>query len=120
MFTIFPDSAVRTGDKWKTITRQEGEFSFIVKTFYKLKAIEGGVAIIESEGELASDSAAMQLMGYDVLANLKGEYKVVAKTGMLVSSTVRSTLKGSIQMMGREVPVEIESSLKTNGKKTNP
>ena len=120
LFTIFPDSAVRIGDKWKIDSKQEGEFGLNVKTFYKLKDIQDGVAIIESEAELESDGTPVNLTGYSVTANVKGslegEYRIETKTGMLLSSEISSILKGVIVSGDKETPVKIENNIMVKGK----
>jgi hypothetical protein len=121
LFTIFPDSAIRIGDKWKIESKQEGEFGLNVKTFYRLKDIQDGVAVIESEGELVSDESPVNLAGYSVTANLKGsldgEYRIETKTGMLLNSNIITHLKGIVQSNGKELPVTIENNLKVSGEK---
>ena len=122
LFKIFPDSAVHVGDTWKLTSHQSGEINLIVKTIYKLKAINNDMAIIESEGEITSDTSPANVLGYNnVTSDLKGtqqaQYEVETKTGMLISGKTKARIKGKLNVMDKEVPITIETSVKINGKK---
>jgi hypothetical protein len=123
-FKIFPDSAVRIGDEWKLTSHQNSDVNLLIKTVYKLKDINNDMAIIQSEGEISSDSSSTSLLGYNnVSSNLKGKqqalYEVETKTGMLISGKIKTKIKGELDVMGREIPVTIETSIKINGQRLN-
>jgi hypothetical protein len=88
---------------------------------FKLKDIDDGIALIESEGDLTSDKSESNLMGYSVTSNLQGdqqgEYEIDTKTGMLLKNKVTAKVEGSIQIMGKDVPLTIKTTVKMNGKK---
>jgi uncharacterized protein DUF6263 len=121
LFKMFPDSAVHIGDKWKLFSTENADINFMVKNFYILKSIKDGIADIESEGEIASDTVSAVLMGTDVIADLKGRqegsYSMDIKTGMLLGCKVFGDVNGSIQMLGRTIPIKIVTSLKMDGQK---
>lgn len=121
LFSILPESAKNVGDIWKKNTMQKGEIDMNVSSTFKLKDIEDGIATIESEGEMTSDKAEANTMGYSVTSDLKGdqegEYQVETSTGMVLKNNTSSTLKGTFQMMGKEIPVTIKTTLIMNGKK---
>jgi hypothetical protein len=122
LFKIFPDSAVHIGAKWKLNSKQGGDFSMNATTFYSLKAINSDITVIKSEGEIVSDSTANTLLGYNnVSTNLRGsqqgEYDMETKTGMLINCKITARVEGTIQVLGREIPVVIKTSVKMNGKK---
>ena len=113
LFQIFPDSAVHVGDKWRIFSDQHDEFKTQATTFYSLKEINDGIATIESKGEMkAASPQPINIMGYNVIPELqdeqKGEYELDIKTGMLLRSRITSNIKGTLSIMGREIPVEIE------------
>ena len=121
LFKIFPDSAVHIGDKWKLNIEQSAELGLMAKSSFLLKEINNDVAVIISTGEIKSDSTPANLMGQVVTANLKGrqegEYEMNIRTGMLIKSNITATVEGTIQMMGREIPVKVKSAINMNGKK---
>jgi hypothetical protein len=123
LFKIFPDSAVHLGDTWKLATKQEGEIGMIIKNIFTLKAINSDIAIIESEGTITSDNSTASIsgLGNNTVSELKGEqegeYEMEAKTGMLIGCRIKANVKGTIQVMGREIPIKIKSSVKMSGKK---
>jgi hypothetical protein len=123
LFKIFPDSAVHLGDTWNLTSRQEGELSMIVKGHYKLKAINSEIALIESEGKITSTNTMPDASGIgNTVSTLdgdqQGQFEMETKTGMLISCKIKATMKGTIHVMGRDVPVTIETSVKMKGKKT--
>ncbi|MBL7762340.1 MAG: hypothetical protein JNL23_02825 [Chitinophagaceae bacterium] len=121
LFNIFPDTLVRVGDKWKLSSRQEGEVTMNVKATYQLQEIEDGIALIKSEGEIISDKTARPNTINGAIADLngtqKGEYRIEVKTGMMINSNITSVVKGTVQAMGHEVPVEIKTKIKMIGKR---
>jgi hypothetical protein len=119
LFKVFPDSAIHIGDTWKIDSRQEGELPMITKSIYTLKAINDDVAVIAAEGIINSDGT-NTVMGYNnATASLKGnqtaEFEIETKTGMLINGSIKMTVNGKLFVMGREVPIEIESSVKMKG-----
>ncbi len=120
LFRIFPDSGVRVGDKWKLTSRQKDEFALKEKNDYRLTAIHEGVAYIESEGEITSDSSVITMMGYQVVPDLKGkqhgDYQMEMSTGMLLSATITNSVEGTIQVQARDIPVTIENSVRIKRK----
>ena len=121
LFTVLPEAAKNVGDTWTKNTKQKGEIDMNVTSSFKLKDIEDGVATIESEGELTSEKGQSNMMGYSVTSDMKGdqesEYQVETNTGIVLKNNTSSTLKGSLQMMGKEIPVTIKTRLAMNGKK---
>jgi len=117
LFRIFPDSAVRVGDKWKLSSRQKGEIALNTSNSFTLKGIQDQTAFLESEGAITSDSVA-QFMNNTVSSNLKGnqkgEFQVDMKTGILLNAKVEVTVQGTLQVIGREVPLTISSQMKMN------
>ena len=122
LFKIFPDSAIHIRDTWKLSSKQGGELPMNVKNIYTLKAINNDIAIIASEGIVTSDVKSNIVMGYNgVTANLKGEQKgefeIETKTGMLINSRVTASVEGNLQVMGKEIPIAIKTSIKMSGRK---
>jgi hypothetical protein len=115
MFRIFPDSGIHIGDKWERDSRQKGEIVLTSRNSYTLQAIRDGVAYIDSEGAITSDSVT-NYMGYDVATDLKGqqrgEYQLEMRTGMLLNATLTAKIEGSLQLLGRDIPVTIRNSVK--------
>jgi hypothetical protein len=121
LFSVLPDRKIQVGDTWKKNAQQTGEFNLNVASTFRLKDIEDGIASIASEGELTSSKGESQLMGYSVTSDLQGdqdgEYEVDTKTGMVLKNTTISKIKGTLQMLGKEIPVTMKTTLKMNGKK---
>ncbi len=121
LFKVFPDSAVHIGDTWKLSSTEKESIPVHVTASYAIKDISGGIALIQSEGEIVSDSSMTQVMGYQVMINLKGsqegEYEMETATGMLQTSEIRMQVEGTIQMLGGEFPLVLEVNIKIKGRK---
>jgi hypothetical protein len=121
LFKIFPDSAVHVGDQWKLFSTEKNEINFMAKNFYTLRSIDDGVANIESEGEVTTDSTSTNVMGDDVSSDLKGTqegvYAMDIKTGMPLSCKISATIEGTMQMVGREVQIKMKTKVKMDGQK---
>ena len=121
LFRIFPDSAIHIGDTWKLDSRQEGELPLNIKATYTLKAINNDIAIISSEGVLATD-ARTNLLGMtgatgDLKGQQRGEFEIETKTGMMINSKITASLEGDLRVMGKIMPVKIKSSVKMTGRR---
>ncbi|MDX2048319.1 MAG: DUF6263 family protein [Chitinophagaceae bacterium] len=120
-FKLLPDTAVSPGDSWSGKTVQSADIKFEALTTYTLVAVTKGIASINAESVLSSAENSASVLGYNVASSLKGkqtgEYKADAETGMLLSSKTKTSIEGTVQMMGREVPVSIKMIKEINAKK---
>jgi hypothetical protein len=118
---IFPDSAVHIGDRWKISSTQLDQLKLHIITSYQLTEIRDNVAVITSHGEVAGDNSTGNMNGYDYTADLKGQqegkFEIEMATGMLLNGNMTSDIEGQMSMMGRQVPVNLHTSLKMEGRK---
>jgi hypothetical protein len=49
---------------------------------------------------------------YDELQEQKGEYKIDLSTGLVSVSIIKTNSKGSVQMLGKTIPVSIENEVR--------
>jgi hypothetical protein len=121
LFAIFPDSAVHVGDRWKLSSTQKEGIDLHSKSSFLLKEIVDGTAVIRSEGEISTDHSTGEMGGATFTADLKGkqegEFAMETTTGMLLSSDINSSINGTMNMMGRDVPMTIRTSTKMQGRK---
>lgn len=121
MFHVFPDSAVHIGDKWNLTSEEAGEMPFKVTSHYELKAINDMLAIIQASGRLSlkQQNATFAGVGNVNLAldgNQKSDLEIDARTGMLMRARIKSEVAGTIIVAGRELPIEIMSTVTISGK----
>ncbi len=113
LFSFFPDSAVHIGDQWKISTKQKTELPLNVETTYRLKNIKDGIASLEENAAITGEPGSFNYQGTDVTMDLngeeEGEFSIDIKTGLLVDADKHSKIKGSLQMVGREIPVYIDT-----------
>lgn len=121
LLKIFPDSAVRIGDKWKLDVQQNTELNLVAKSSFLLKSISDSIATIIVSGNIQSDNKPSNIMGQEVIANMKGEQEgectINILTGMLVTSKISAAANGTIQVMGRDIPVKVKITITVNGPK---
>jgi len=122
LFKIFPDSAVHIGDTWRLSSKQEGEIPIIVKSTYTLKTINDDIAIIEAKGDISTDNNATSMLipggtATELGGEQQAEFEMETKTGMLISCRIKTNIEGSIQAMGRKIPLTIKTSLKVKGRR---
>ena len=121
IFSFFPDSAVHVNDKWKLKSAAVSELNLKTELTFTLAKMEDGVATIKSEGKIDRDSATIDLMGFKVIAKLnggqQGQYEMDAHTGMLISSEMNTDISGTISIMGQDVPLTLQSTVKIDGQK---
>lgn len=116
-FEMFPDSAVHVGDTWRRDNSSLNDLHYDAVSIYTLASVADGIARIKSASTIGTGKEAkMNLMGYDVTSNLTGEqtgaYEVDEKTGMVLKSQVEASMKGTLQILGKEVPVKINIARK--------
>jgi hypothetical protein len=121
LFKIFPDSSVHVGDRWKLHSTQHDQIDLTSTLSCQLKEIVDGTAVIRSEGDITSGQSAGLMNGTPYTADLKGteqgDLEMEVTSGMLLSSSSESEIKGMISSMGRDIPVTITISMKMEGRK---
>ncbi len=119
---LFPDKPVYEGDTWnRKETQTIGGLKVNASTTYKLKSIDDGIANLTAETDIDNQEADLQTMGYTVSTSLQGDensnYQIESTTGFLISSKQESSLKGTIQMMGQEIPIKIKTTKEISTRK---
>lgn len=112
-FALFPDTTLFIGSSWNRKNTQAGEISFETNAKYTLASISDNIAEIETEGQISSaKNNISNIMGQQVTTDLTGEqngkYKTDITTGMLILGKTNTSVKGTIQVQGREVPISIK------------
>ncbi len=121
-FHIFPDTAVYVGDSWtKKNSTSASNMTLEGVTKYTLTSISNGVANIETDTRISNvsnnENKSLNNINADLKGTQEGEFEVDTQTGMLLNGKSSATIKGSLQLMGREVPITIKMKRKVEGKK---
>lgn len=110
-FKLFPDSTLTVGESWSRKTKQSSDITLNATTVYTLKSVADNIAKINGEGTIYSKENAALVMGCKVATNLKGtqtsNFKIDTYTGMLINESSDSKIRGTINFLEKEVPVEI-------------
>lgn len=121
-FKLFPDTTISVGDSWTRKDVQSAGISYNALTTYTLESLNDTIAQIDTESEISTgEGTASNIMGLSVITDLKGEQtgsiKVYTTSGIIVSNESTTSMKGTIQVMGREVPVKIKMKKNISAKR---
>lgn len=90
----------------------EGETPMISKGLFTLTSIKNGVAVITVKGTtIGIGGVAASLTG-----DQEGEYEIEIKSGKVLNGNMSATMKGKVQIMGKDIPITIEHTIKLKGK----
>ena len=98
----------------------------LVKNSYTLKSINNHIALIEARGIITSENiaATSTFLPGGATTDLKGEqqaeFEMETQTGMLINCRIKAKVEGTIHVLGREVPITIETSAKIKGERSLP
>lgn len=121
LFKLVPDSVQYVGDSW-THSQESDGVKLTIATTYTLKDIDGHIANIVGNSEISDDqSAPILFMGQSFPAMFSGEQKsrfqVDLSTGLVTKGQANFSLKGTIEVFGREVPIRVESQRTLEGRR---
>lgn len=112
-YSFYPDTAIVPGQSWSKKGLAKEALQPDVVTKYTLNSIDDGIASIDLESNYKSDGTIKQLnlLGEKVQADLSqkttGSIEVELATGILQQGQWKSNIDGTIEVMGRVVPVEL-------------
>lgn len=122
-FNFFPDSSLAVGDTWNKNITASTELSLSIPATYKFSSVDDNVATIKSTSDINTENQKINVTGNEVTASLKGseagKVKLEIKTGMVTSATSNVSIKGNIQVMGKEVPLKIKVQRTIEGRPDN-
>jgi hypothetical protein len=120
-FQLFPDSAIHAGDSWTRKQVQTADMSFESDARYTLEEINSGMAIVELEAAITNVKTRKALTGSDAPADIQGKqtasFQADTATGLLMKEKTSTSLKGIMNVYGRDVPITISLKREMSGKK---
>lgn len=112
-----PAKGVKVGDSWTDSTEADGVKSV---NKYVLKEVKDGIGTVEFNTDLKM-SRQMQQQGMDMFMNLSGkgtgQYSFDVKTGIIRSKTLNTNASGTVDVMGQQIPMSIETKLLNENQK---
>ena len=117
-----PDSGLFEGRSWNKNNTQSGDMKFDMNSKYTITSLEDDLAEISVRGKINnSKNTTTKFMGYDVTSDLngdqEGEFKVSMIYGLLLYSKTTTSVKGDIQVMGKNVPIKFKVKKEITSKK---
>lgn len=115
-FRIFPGDSIKMGDNWQNVTKHHTDIKLDLKNTYRLQEMSNTTAVISLHAEVISDTGNNPIGGYSFKTALTGTQdgyiKVGKEDGMVISNRTRSSVKGMVQIMAKEVETEIYTNNK--------
>ncbi|HEY4289737.1 MAG TPA: DUF6263 family protein [Puia sp.] len=121
-FKLFPDTAIYVGDNWVRKGQESEDVKIASNQTYTFASIKGNVARVEEVSDFTKeDDGNISIMGHDVPTDIDGEqkgyYEMDMTSGMLMNGESDLSLKGTLHVLGMEVPVKIKTGKKISGKR---
>lgn len=120
-FGLFPDSAIAVGYKWQKLISQKSEIDLTFSNNYFFEDVKDGVAYLESKADINTENSNISIMNINLTASLKGKqtsnFKIDINNGMVLEGKTKTNIEGSMQAMGKDVPISIETSTTTSSRK---
>lgn len=113
-FRQFPDSTIKVGSQWKSSTTNNEIIPMTINSTFTLESVEDDVAEILSSSKITSDNKKQNLLNVavkELIGDEKGNIRLDLKTGLTKSSVSESEIQGTIETMGRQVPIRIENKI---------
>jgi len=121
-FKIYPERAVKIGDKWTVDTKLQMSMPIETITEYTLKEVKDGIATLSVKGALVSKGSFVVMgnkMETDLNGTNSGETSIDIKTGIVLNSHLRIELYGKMKSMGQDIDFEMQGINKIVGKEVN-
>ena len=121
-FRLFPDTAIYVGDDWVRKGQQSEDVKIGSNQTYSFTSLKGNIARVDERSDLTKeDDGNISIMGHDVPTDIDGEqtgfYEMDVTSGMLMNGESDLSLKGTLHVLGMEVPVKIKTAKKISGKR---
>jgi hypothetical protein len=123
-FRLFPDSGIHIGDSWNQQYTQTADINFEADAKYTFTRIKNGLAEIEMASTIANaKNQQTSVMGQQVASDIKGKHNGIIRidtaTGLLLNQSTSTAMEGTVQVMGRQMPIELNLKRQMNGRKLN-
>jgi hypothetical protein len=112
----FPESQVGVGDTWGGESKVGGPIGMLVKQTFKMEDIQADRFVMSVTGTISTDPNGGIEMGgmrmeYNLDGTQDGTMELDRKTGMVVKSTLKQKIQGSVKTMGMEMPMTIDQTV---------
>lgn len=119
-FKLFPDTAVSVGNSWEMKNIASDEIGADGVTRYVFDDLDGTSAAVTCVATINTDNKTT-IMGSEVAASMNGKqegrFETDINTGLLMKGETTTSMEGSFQMMGKDIPVSIKMKKNITGKK---
>jgi Family of unknown function (DUF6263) len=107
----FPESDVEVGDKWENVATLNTFVSMKIATTYKVVDMTDDIVKLDVDAKITSgEGAGIMGMKMDLDGTQAGTMEIDVKTGLVLKSSINQNIKGTIKMMGMEIPMKINGT----------
>jgi hypothetical protein len=115
-FYIYPDKPVKPGDTWNNSYKASlGIVDMNTDNTFKLISVKDGIAHIEMSSKISSQPNNEEQVKMSLEGVQTGGLDVDIASGLLVGSVLSQQIKGTFEMNGNKMPVEISSDINVSG-----
>ncbi len=120
-FKIFPDTSVHIGSKWSKEYEESATINFISKNNYEVTKLNDEIVALKFKGDIKSGSIPASLMGTNVQTKITGtqtgKMEFDRASGMMIKSSSTTEIEGTVEVMGKVIPLNIEIKKSTTTRK---
>lgn len=118
VFKTLSNRKLLVGDTIQSVSTVGGELNINANAIYKLVSVKNNTATIKLDADIDIKDQPLTIENTKVTAAIKGkqsgETKVNVLTGMTEFSETETNLKGTMQLLGREVPFKMKTRNRVN------
>lgn len=112
----FPDVLIAEGDTWGKKISSMGAMPLAMDVTYKVDHIDADKVVLSFEGTITTDKDkaldfGVMEMNMDLTGDYSGTSDIDRKTGMVIKSTVKQDMEGSMGAMGMNIPMKIDQTV---------
>jgi hypothetical protein len=117
---LFPDTAVYIGDTWSRKNVISADLHSEALINYTLTSVKNNMAEVQTGSEISNNSNT-NVMGIYAATKIEGKqegrFEADINTGLLLTGQSTTSMDGTIQTMGKEIPITIKITKHITGKK---
>lgn len=112
----YPDVLIAEGDTWGKKISSMGAMPLAMDVTYKVDHIDADKIVLSFEGNIMTDKEkALDLGIMEMSMDMKGDYsgtsEIDRKTGLILKSTTKQDMNGSMGAMGMNIPMSIRQTI---------
>ncbi len=117
---VYPEKALAVGDSWTQKGTVKTTMNMDMETTYTVKSISAETVVLDIASTITVEEQGMEVQGLVAMVNMKGTQTgtntIDARTGWPVAGNMEQAIKGTMEMQGMQVPMEIKTTITLDNK----